>query len=376
MDIKGYQDAANVAGFSSTYTFSPYKNEQEVVCPNCGKSMFVNQKKNIHHCFHCGFGGSVIDFYASLVGIDKGNIEETRSAAGKDFDKRVLGRGENEIRKRKNIKPEAPTIVQYDIADLQTRNHTYSQFLTLLTLNDIHKNDLLRRGLSEETISTNRYRSAPIVASGNICAKLLEKGCTLEGVPGFYKSKGEWKFVNYGAGYLIPTRAIDGSIQGLQLRTEQSSGEETEKKVKRYYTISSAAYDSGTKGRTFPHFNPGKTFNGTLVLTEGPLKGDVISAFSGSPSLAVLGVNCLDTLPEIFPRFRSQGFRKVQIAYDMDMYSNPNVMAAYKDLKKKIISAGLSIETLQWNTEYKGLDDYLLMKNQQPEGSENEIINV
>lgn len=360
-DIRGYEDAATVAGKGYLYNFSQCKTESEVPCPVCGKSMYVNTRKGTHNCFHCGFGGSAIDFYAALVGIDEGSVKETRIAAGRDFNKRC---GSEEAPKRPPKAAPMPEQKQYDIASAETRNATYKAFLESLRLEDAHRDDLLRRGLDEETIRLNGYKSAPLIGIENLCLDLLEKGCTLEGVPGFYRENGHWRFVKHGAGYYIPSRSIDGKIQALQLRT-QTAPDEQDRKMTRYYTISSSSYENGTKGRTFPHFNPGKGRGDCLVLTEGPLKADVISHLKGVETLAVMGVNCLDQLPAMLPVFRQMGYHIVKIAYDMDMYSNPNVLRAYGTLKMLITRAGLSTMTLEWDTSYKGLDDYLLYKSQQ-----------
>ena len=50
--------------------------------------------------------------------------------------------------------------------------------------------------------------------------RLREKGLYLAGVPGFYKSQGQWTLKIPGRGILIPVRDVQGQIQGLQVRLD------------------------------------------------------------------------------------------------------------------------------------------------------------
>lgn len=359
MNIRGYGDAALVAGCSHIYNFSTSRREIKVQCPKCGKSMWVNINKGTHNCFHCGFGGTVIDFYAALVGIEEGSIEETRRLAGKDFNERVVNGSEPLRRELKKEFPKATETTEYPLADIDTRSKAYNRFLDMLNLEDKHKKNLLKRGLTEKDINKNRYKSMPLIGMNNICEELQSCGISLEGVPGFYQdNQKNWHFIKCRPGFLIPVREIlTERIQSLQLRTEEVEGDE---KIPRYLTISSSGYQGGCKGRTFPHFNPGYGIaSKKLIITEGPLKADVVSAVKGYASIGVLGVNCLDYLFNLLSEVRHHGYKKVYIAYDMDMYHNENVMKAYKRLKQIIVSSGLSIATMEWDVQYKGLDDYL-----------------
>lgn len=79
------------------------------------------------------------------------------------------------------------------------------------------------RGLTEQQIDELGYKSTPpFYLCRKLAGQLLEKGCTLQGVPGFYQKDGHWtvKFYTKTAGILIPVRGIDGLIRGLQIRLD------------------------------------------------------------------------------------------------------------------------------------------------------------
>ncbi len=70
---------------------------------------------------------------------------------------------------------------------LEERHAAYSTMLSHLTLLDKHRKNLLERGLSEDRIQRNEYRSMPETEQGRrLLASLLRScGFDLLGVPGF-----------------------------------------------------------------------------------------------------------------------------------------------------------------------------------------------
>ena len=98
------------------------------------------------------------------------------------------------------------------------RHQTYTYLFSLLTLNPQHKESLLRRGLTQEQIRRYGYKSTPVLGFTRLAAAVMEHGCTVAGVPGFYvNTDGEWT-VNFQAkcaGFLIPVRDMEGRILSL-----------------------------------------------------------------------------------------------------------------------------------------------------------------
>ena len=67
----------------------------------------------------------------------------------------------------------------------------------------------------------------------------------------------------------------------------------------------------------------------TVLLTEGPLKADVIHYITGQTVIAVPGVNSLKHLKETLEYLQSQGTTKVMTCFDMDYLKNPHVRDGY-----------------------------------------------
>lgn len=99
-----------------------------------------------------------------------------------------------------------------------------------------------------------------------------------------------------------------------------------------------------------------------VVLTEGPMKADVIHALSGLTVLAVPGVNALQRLEESLTELRAQGVREIKTAFDMDYITNFHVQSAYDKLMALLGRMGFRYGTYVWDSRYKGLDDFIWAK--------------
>ena len=97
---------------------------------------------------------------------------------------------------------------------LAMRHDVYYDMLSHLTLSPKHHNDLLSRGLSEERISQNMYRSLPSGTSARrLLAGMLSDFHDLEGIPGFYVDKDGFWNISGHSGLLVPYCTMDGYIQ-------------------------------------------------------------------------------------------------------------------------------------------------------------------
>ena len=334
---------------------------QDYICPVCGdsrkpreKKLNINFQKNVFRCNkNCGFEGNSLDFWAFYRGIKTLTYKEI----AKDFFDVTRGSKNGNVTEAKHRQRAIHKEVnESPLASTSVRNAAYTELLKMLELTPQHKENLLDRGLDEKTIVFNEYKSAPQGGGKAYVNSLLSRGITIEGVPGFYKNNGEWDFVNFGSGFLIPCRNMKGQIVGMQLRKD-TVGDDN----RRYFTISSSGKEGGTQGKAFPHFNPGDSSPKQIVITEGPLKGDIISYFSQMPTLSVLGVNNLASVPEYLEFFKKTfKTKKIIIAYDMDIREKKGVQRGFKKLVKMVTQHGFSSYSLAWDENFKGLDDYLL----------------
>lgn len=151
-------------------------------------------------------------------------------------------------------------------------------------------------------------------------------------------------------GILIPVRDIQGRIQGLQIRRDNV-------KKRKFRWFSSTDRRDGCRAESWTHL--AGNVRGKILLTEGPMKADVIHALTSITVLAVPGVNALAQLQKALEQMRAKGLREIKTAFDMDMRTNPHVQEAYQKLLELLKNMGFRYGTYLWDENYKGLDDYL-----------------
>ena len=320
-----------------------------VACPCCDdgrdKHLNINVSKEVFRCPKCGVSGGMLALYSLYTNVP---IQKAGAAIR---DRMGITDNSYQPKRREPIKVHRETVKEYPITDIDTRHATYSALLNCLSLSKDHKENLLRRGLTEDEIVRLGYKTTPVMGMPSIARQLLTDGLYLAGVPGFYRNeKDEWTFVNDNRGILIPVRDEEGRIQGLQIRLDN-----VEKRKFRW--MSSTDRKDGCRAEGWTHFSgePSET----LVLTEGPMKADVINALSGWSVLAVPGVNALKKLKASLETLRAKGLKRVQTAFDMDMLTNPNVKNGFEELLALLDEMDFTFGTYLWDPRYKGLDDYL-----------------
>lgn len=230
-----------------------------------------------------------------------------------------------------------------------------SDMLSLLTLSAEHRENLRERGLSDDRIDQNQYRSMPQTPEGRkLLASLLRgTGHDLQGIPGFRTSYGEWTLSGPN-GFLIPVRDKDGLIQGMKIRLDE--GEPGRK----YRWLSSRNAPNGTRSYSWTHVT-GSTASKRAYITEGPLKGDVASYLDNDALFVCIGgVFALHGLKDTLI---SLGLTEVVEAMDMDQMTNPQVRRAIQAIRREVQSIrGIRYSKYVWNPAYKGIDDYYLSR--------------
>ena len=320
------------------------RSNYNIPCPCCDdnprkKHLNINLQKDVFRCPRCGFSGGVFDLYAYYAGISRDSVREALIA-------RLDVRGD--IPKPKPIKVEE--VPECPLADVDDRHATYSALLSRLSLATDHRENLLSRGLNLEQIERLGYKTTPVVGTGVIAKQLLAEGFYLSGVPGFYRKNGQWMFVSEQRGILIPFRDLEGRIQGLQIRRDNVT-------KRKFRWVSSTGRTDGCKAEGWVHI-AGEP-RAMVLLTEGPMKADVIHYLTGQTVLAVAGVNALTQLELILPQLHEQGVERIMTAFDMDFMENPHVQGGYRTLVSLLSDAGFRYGTYLWDPRYKGLDDYV-----------------
>ena len=323
-------------------------------CPFCdAKKAHLNVKisKNVFRCNRCGRGGGVLHLYALMHDVSMNTAYDELC--------RIFNYGEESSRE---VRPkQAPVIVKPELplASTEVRDNTYRNLLSLLSLGAAHRESLLLRGLSSEDINRLGYKTTPAVRAPKIVTQLLERGCELQGVPGFYcdSDSGRWKLDIRGSGIMLPDRNSQGQIEAIQIRLDKvhKSKFNNLTSVDRYY---------GTSATCCPHFVGITEDTDTVFLTEGVMKSDIAYCLSrglGCPRafVGVTGVGNTNQYLRALQELQELGIWKIKVAFDMDAIVNENVRAARNRVLETGCDAGFDMTPLAWDPQHKGIDDLL-----------------
>lgn len=118
----------------------------------------------------------------------------------------------------------------------------------------------------------------------------------------------------------------------------------------RYITLSSKGFPQGTSSRVRVHFpitNPEINSDTIIRITEGPLKADIALSFTTNLNvvyMAVMDVNSLNELKQIFKDIKPNDIKIVQNFLDMDKLTNINVLKGSKNLEKLYYKTVINIK--------------------------------
>ena len=320
--------------------------------------MNINFAKDAYNCAYCGQGGGMLKFYADYNNIDirQARVEIMEALNRTDIPVDYERKNTTPV----SVKYEPPTAsVIPNMADIKVRHHTYSMMLNLLSLSSNNRSNLISRGLNDEQIQKLGYKSTPVYGFEKLAKRLLDSGCTLEGVPGFYKNaNGNWS-VNFTArcsGILVPYRDIDGRIQSFQIRLDKTFEDGC-----KYIWLSSVNLPSGTGSGNTAHF-VGNPTDKRIYITEGGMKADIAHMLSGKTFIAIAGTGSIGGLSELFPKLKQCGVEEIAEAFDMDKHINEQVMKNLKKLHMMIDYYGFPMRRTEWEWNNdplkKGIDDY------------------
>lgn len=350
MDIFHICDVISVLGLPQ----APYgRSDYYIPCPMCdgikgGKHLNINLKKDVFRCPRCDVSGGMFDLYALFTDTPR---NRARSALVDALGNPGSAR---HIQYRKTVKTSEynkSLVKESDLSSVEIRDTAYRAFLSKLSLEFDHRDNLRNRGLNDNEIDRLEYKTLTSKGLTDISDSLYKSGVMLDGVPGFFMTKdGAWTFSHTRRGILVPVKDTHGRIQGMQLRLDDVN-------KRKYRWISSGNMNMGCKAFGWTHL--AGTPSEKILITEGPMKADIIHMLSGATVLAVPGVNALTELEKSLLFLKEIGTSKIMTAFDMDMALNPHVQKGYNNLLALIDKMGFKFGTYLWDGAYKGLDDYI-----------------
>ena len=324
------------------------RTEVEASCPFCGDHgpgkyhLSLNTEKDQYRCNLCGAHGNSVTLYAAIKGVTNGEAYRAMTGGSNIYSMPVQP---------------TPQKTERQPAPIAERSAVSEEMLSHLTLLPEHRQNLRERGLSEERIEENGYKSMPTTEeSRRLLAGLVGANHELLGIPGFYTRYGRWTIAGPD-GFLIPVRDKDGLIQGLKIRLD---AEMNPNRKYRWFSSRDKHLQNGTRSYSWIHVT-GDRSRKRAFLTEGPLKGDVASFLAGGALFVCTGgVNAIKGLRETILEL---GVTEVVEAMDMDQMTNPQVRNAVLTMREEVRKIpGLKYSKYTWNPAYKGVDDYFLSR--------------
>lgn len=381
----------------------PGPNSIYVDCPFCGDhrgKMNVNYVKNVWRCNYCGESGGMLNLYARCnnttssdayreicdalqVGDWSGN---TASPKHKTYtgDSNLESPAMASLVKVNTVSGFPDEIPQSPLASIQEIHQTLSLLFGMLTLSQAHRSHLRspKRGLTDEQIDSLGFKSTPPpFLCRSLTEQLMKRGCTVQGVPGFYlDDSGRWtvKFYKKTSGIIIPAVGIDGLVHGAQILLDvpiKDKNDPPDKAGTKYIWLSSSSKNMGVTSGSPVHFI-GNPFARTIYITEGLLKADIAYSLMNRSFVAIAGANNVGQLDSLFALLAQNGTELIVEATDMDKYNNSMTNKGASKIYLIARQHGIDCRTLTWNPNYKGVDDWqLALRRKEKQKNEENRMN-
>ncbi len=360
-----------------------------VDCPFCGDrrgKMNVNYIKNVWRCNLCDENGGMLALYAKYYNTTSSdayreicdamyNGDIPLGCGGKNGAGEVFGSSDG-----CSGSGDFGEVQQSQRASAQEVHQTFSMLFEMLTLSGAHWAHLKseKRGLSDREIKKFGFKSTPpYFLCRSLAERLVKRGCTVQGVPGFYlDGKGYWtiRFTSRTSGILIPAVGIDGLIKGAQILLDmpiKDKDDPPDKQGAKYLWLSSSTKNMGTSSGSPVHF-VGDPFARTVYVTEGLLKADIAHCLTGRTFAAVAGANNVGQLDPLFALLAQNGTEEIIEAHDMDKFSNKMTDKGSSRIYLTARKHGMGCRRLTWDPNYKGIDDWqLALRKKAQKGKED-----
>lgn len=186
-----------------------------------------------------------------------------------------------------------------------------------------------------------------------IAHRIIRMGLDVSGVPGFFKFGNFWAYwVN--PGMMIPTRNIKGQIVIWQVRRDHLTKKDNLRYYTNSCKDLPGHTTSNVSRCHFPIANAPLSPEFPLLLTEGPLKADVACHLYGNPVsfVAIPGIQTTKDLYANIANLKQAGILYICNALDMDRLTNKNVRNGSRKITDYLESQGVEVMNMYWGTSY------------------------
>lgn len=238
-----------------------------------------------------------------------------------------------------------------EIADIETRDRIYRDFLSMLKLETTHKHLLQKQGFLNFTIEEQLYKTVPKKdIKRRLIAKQLSKKYDLSGIPGMYQQE-DWKWTFSKAnGIYVPCFDEQNRIQALSVHLDKELQDGTQD-----YWFSSKGKINGTGIRNVISITTIDESEDTLILTDNILFGNLIREMLDVPVIAFSNiVNSYQVLKVI------EETNVAKIIFTLRLKDNKNLEYIIHRVYKDLIPLGYDIETKAIKNYTDVLDDDFL----------------
>lgn len=306
----------------------------------------------------------------------------------------------------------------------------YRRMLSMLVLEDRHREYLHSEGWSDELIEKNhivsmpiedfkRYKRAEDYVSKNkwrksICEQMASTFGSLRGVPGFYRKDGSWK-LHCRSGIIFPMYDVQHKMYRLRVRMDFEDIIDGKDQSGRYFNDAKACYvkplkglysleegkevfmKSGGKYRNVSSYKEdedalkdgyviniladgcqannaiGCYYSSTddmycCYITEGEKKGILGNSILHAPVISLPGVNSFSLLLDktVLHTLIDLGVKVFIIAFDTDKATNEAVMKAEAKTVAALKSQGLYVGLAEWDMKHGKGLDDMLVRGYRP----------
>ena len=233
-------------------------------------TLSLNIQSNKYCCSRCGAGGYSTGLYAKVRNID------TRKAYSE------LLKMECYSQNREKIEISPINL----IADVETRDTIYREFLGMLKLELQHKQYLSNLGLLSSSIEDGLYRTVPKnYIKRRLVAHALSKKYNLCGIPGFFQEE-DFKWCFSGVkGFFVPVFDSNGYIQGLSIHLDKLFKNTSD------IWFSSANKITGTSTKNWIMKGNLNINSDSIILTDNFILGNLIKETMDDPVIAFQNIS-------------------------------------------------------------------------------------